>query len=134
MKIDARSVEAGNNVAREASLVAAARKESILAFAQRHGWEVSDSDTTDYFTDVRVSKANAFVDLTLWPGLRKDIAAAKTHTGEVAVKVPDPVRARVEKFLVGVECRCVPEPEWLNATSEYEGRPFEGCPVHGWSV
>lgn len=126
---DAITVEAGNRVAKAASERAAARNESILAFAERHGWEVGDGDTSDYFTDVRVSKGSKFVDLVLWPGLRKDVASARTHTGDVCVQVSDPVRSRVERFLVGMNCECVINPD--SETSAYEGKAVSGCPVHG---
>ena len=131
MRQDAVKVEAGNRIAKEASKRAAARNESILAFAERHGWEVGDGDTSDYFTDVRISKGSKFVDLVLWQGLRKDVAQARTHTGTVCVKVPDPVRPRIERFIVGVECDCVIKADWLAATSEYESPPAPTCPVHG---
>lgn len=128
-KHDAITVEAGNKAAKAASEWASARNESILAFAERHGWTVGKGDSSDYFMDVRVSKGSKFVDLVLWPGPRRDVASARTHTGDVCVQVSDPVRSRVERFLVGMECECVINPD--SEMSVYEGRAVSGCPVHG---
>lgn len=130
-RVDAITVEAANRVAREASKRAAAHRESVLAFAQRHGWKVGKEDASDYFHDVTLSKGIRQVQLALWPGINKSIAIAHTHTGTVCVKVPDPLRERVERFLVGMECECEAEPNWLGGRSAYEGRPVPSCPVHG---
>lgn len=131
MRHDAIKVEAGNRVAKEASRRAAGHKESVVAFGERHGWKVTDEGSSDYFNDLSLTKGVKRVRLALWPGINKSIALASTHTGTVAVKVTDPMRERVERFLVGMECICEPEPEWLEGSSAYEGRPVSTCPVHG---
>lgn len=128
---DAIKTEAVNRIAKDASGLAQARAESVLAFAERHGWVKTHEESGDYFHDVTLEKGTRFVRLALWPGVTKSIAFAHTHTGAVSVKVPEPVRTRVERFLIGMECECSAEPGWIHATSTYEGRPVKSCPVHG---
>lgn len=128
---DAIKVEAANRVAKEASRRAAAHKESVVAFGERHGWKVTDEGSSDYFHDLTLTKGVKHVRLALWPGINKSIAIAHTHTGTVSVQVKDPLRQRVERFLVGMECECEAEPDWLEGRSAYEGRPISTCPVHG---
>jgi hypothetical protein len=129
---DAIKTEALNRVAKDASERALARDESVIGFAERHGWTKTHENQNDYFHDLTFEKGTKFVRLSLWPGLRKDIALAHTHTGAVAVKVPEPVRTRVERFLIGMECECHVEPDWVDSTNAaYEGRPIAVCPVHG---
>lgn len=111
-----------------------AEKETIIAFAQRHGWDVRVNHKDEWVEEWRLVKGLDVVDLELRPSKRgsgKGSIATATLKG---VQLPQyagfPTRERVEKFLTGVPCVCSRH----EGLYSYEEIPNPSCLIHGDAV
>ena len=128
MKIDAAShgiygaPPARNPITGEAKT----ERESIREFAQRHGWEVAHygKGPDDYVITARFVKGERRVDLSLFDKFR----VCTAEINQIGLSGAGPLRTRVEKYLVGVECICVLPPD-MNHWTRVE--PDPACPIHG---
>lgn len=104
-------------------------QENILNFARRHGWEVIEEGAQDdYYHSAQLKEGDQRLSLSFWPGNSHSIALANGGTGSRFMKIPDPLRERVERFLLGIECVCPEQPDVIAA---YECVPNPACPIHG---
>ena len=126
---DAIKTEALNRVASFATERAEAKRGSIVGFARRHGWEVTEhpSDNFDALHNITLSKDDKTVRLSVWPGFRRGIALAEVNGVPLSQRYGFPVQERVEMYLAGVPCSCVADPELLH----YEQLINPTCEVHG---
>lgn len=106
-------------------------EETIIAFAQRHGWEVRIGFKDEWVEEWRLVKDLSVVDLDLYPS-RRGSARGSIMTATIkGVQLPQyggfPTRERVERFLTGVPCVCSRHEGLL----PYEEIPDPSCPIHG---
>ena len=93
-------------------------RDSLSDFARRHGWTVKESKgPDDHFTEAWYSKDGERVRAFLSD--RIPITALANR-----IDVPrDDVQTRVEKYLAGVPCRCVFDPDEPHISPD--------CSIHG---
>ena len=106
-------------------------KESITAFARRHGWDVKEiKGPDDYLIEVWCSKGSERVNIWLYD--RHRIASATANR----IDLPSvDLRGRLEKFLAGVPCPCDPDSPENQALLPYEQRIFDpSCPIHAFKA
>lgn len=105
------------------------RKESVIAFARRHGWAVEEYDDPDgYLIDVFLTKfGREEVQVALWPGRTKQLALATINRIQLPQHSAFPTRERVEMYLAGIDCTCTPDPDLY----PYEQKQEPSCPIHG---
>ena len=99
--------------------------ETLLEFAERHGWEArSFHNGDDFIEDWRLVNGTKVADLKFWKSPRGSGHGQLTRASLHAVDIPmtdsvNLVRARIEAFLAGVDCIC----PW--------GKPQVACKIHG---
>jgi hypothetical protein len=105
-------------------------QESIVAFARRHGWEVTEQkERDDYFTTVYFDRDGKSATLHLYPGRTRDVATARTNNGITTIDIRvhgKEMRKRIEAFLAGVQCICTDKNLFY-----YENVADSACQIHG---
>jgi hypothetical protein len=102
-------------------------KESITAFARRHGWNVKEiKGPDDYLTEVWCSKDGDRVNIWLWS--RHNVSSATVNR----IDLPSTnLQGRLESYLAGVPCSCDPDSDYNSRVHTYERHPDPACLVHG---
>lgn len=105
-------------------------RETITQFARRHGWTVKEvKGPDDYVIEFWFDKEGLPpVHGSLWPTRSKQLCTADINHIPLSQRWTFPMRERLERYLVGVECVCTFD---RNPLATYEQMTNPNCPIHG---